>query len=386
MRRLKILFVTPWYPTKEQPVAGVFVREHAKAVRLYDDIVVLHSAGLHPRINGFYQTERESDESITESIPTFRVWYRYTSIPKTKYLSYIVSVLKGFQYVLSNGFRPDILHAHVYGAGMPTALIGRLYKIPVVITEHFTGFKRKVLSRTEILKAMIAFRMADMVLPVSSLLKEAIEVYGIQAKFEVVPNVVDTALFSPNSDRDCPHNPKRILFVGLLDASHKKGIPYLLAALARLQQERKDWVLSIVGDGPARAEYEQLVVKGNIAEKVTFHGLRTKIEIATLMRQADLFVLPSVFETFSIVTAEALASGIPVLITRCGGPEEFVTEDSGLVVPSGDEEALCRGLEYMLDHLSNFSSTKVADSVRERFSSEHVGKQLHSIYMTCLIK
>jgi hypothetical protein len=60
-------------------------------------------------------------------------------------------------------------------AGVPGVLIGKLYGIPVVITEHFTGFARKVLSRAEILKAMFAFRLADRVLPVTSLLQKAIE-------------------------------------------------------------------------------------------------------------------------------------------------------------------------------------------------------------------
>jgi glycosyltransferase involved in cell wall biosynthesis len=111
-------------------------------------------------------------------------------------------------------------------------------------------------------------------------------------------------------------------------------------------------------------EYEQAAAILSIAERITFHGMKSKQEVAEFMRQADLFVLPSLFETFSIVTAEALSTGIPVLATRCGGPEEFVNEDVGLVVPPGDEEALCKGLDYMMDNLEKFNPNKISSYAR----------------------
>ena len=74
------------------------------------------------------------------------------------------------------------------------------------------------------------------------------------------------------------------------------------------------------------------------------------------MQQADLFVLPSIVETFSVATAEALATGTPVLVTDCGGPTEFVTPEVGCVVPTSDPEALCAKLNVMLDSLVQYPS------------------------------
>jgi len=59
--RLQVLFITAWYPTKEHPVWGVFVREHAKAVRLYDDVAVLHGAGVDPNLQRLWRVEQETD-------------------------------------------------------------------------------------------------------------------------------------------------------------------------------------------------------------------------------------------------------------------------------------------------------------------------------------
>ena len=77
---------------------------------------------------------------------------------------------------------------------------------------------------------------------------------------------------------------------------------------------------------------------------------------------------------------EALASGTPVLATRCGGPEEFVTKDVGLLVSPGDPKTLCEGLDYMLDNLHRYSRRRISEYAIERFSAEHVGAQLHRVY------
>jgi hypothetical protein len=215
---------------------------------------------------------------------------------------------------------------------------------------------------------------------VSKSLQKAIEAYGIKTKFQVIPNVVDTDLFNPGSFSQPEAHLKRLLFVGLLDRSHNKGVPYLLKALAQLREYRDDWVLDIVGDGPARVEYEAMSASLELVDKVIFHGLKTKKEVAEFMRQADLFVLPSLFETFSLAAAEALATGTPVLATRCGGPEEFVTDEVGLIVSPGDANALCKGLIDMCGNLERFKRAKISCYAADQFSPTKIGAELHNIY------
>ena len=229
--------------------------------------------------------------------------------------------------------------------------------------------------------AWLAFRQAKLVLPVSFALQKAIERYGIRAHFRVVPNAVDTALFFPPANRPHDHNSKRMLFVGLLDSDHKKGVTFLLQALAQLRQQRDDWRLDLVGDGPARGEYERLAVDLRLSDKVTFHGLKSHQEVAGFMRQMDFFVLPSLVETFSVVTAEALATGMPVVATRSGGPEEFVTEEVGMLVAPGDVEALAVALHEMLDRFQDYRSETICNYARERYSHEVVGRMLHDVYL-----
>jgi glycosyltransferase involved in cell wall biosynthesis len=376
--RLTVLFITNWYPTREEPARAVWVREYAKAVRLYDDVAVLHCAGPDLVLKRLWRIEQETSESLGEGIATYRVSYRPSPIPGTSYFSYAWSLFRAFRHLVQQGFRPDIIHVHIYDAGGPAVLIGRLYRVPVVVSEHFSSFPRRLLGPLDVLKAWVAFRWANAVLPVSHALQEAIRRYRLHARFHVIPNVADTTLFFPSSDIGREAARKRILFVGQL--APVKGVPYLLRALSDLGHRRDDWHLDIVGDGEARREYENLAVDLKLHDKIAFHGLKARHEVAAFMRRADLFVLSSLCETFSVPAAEALATGTPVLATRCGGPEEFVRDDVGLLVPAGDADALCKGLDYMLDHLHAYSREGISQYARDRFSPETVGAQLHAVY------
>ena len=360
------------------------MRELAKAVALHEDVVVLHCAGPESNLHKFWCMQKEMDETVTSGISTYRVWHRRLMAKKISYVVYIWSVFKAFRQMVSENFRPHIIHAHSYDAGLPSILIGKLYRIPVIVTEHSTAFPRKLLGRSGPHIAKLVFENIKVAITVSKSLQRAIEEYGIRANFQVIPNAVDTDLFNPGSFPKSENHLKRLLFVGLLHLSHKKGIPCLLNALAMVREHRDDWLLEIVGDGPARAEYERMAVDLGLVDKVTFHGLKSKEEVAEFMRQADIFVLPSIFETFAVVAAEALATGLPVLATRCGGPEDFITDDVGMLIPPGNVSALCSGLDYMLNHLETFSSEHISSYARKRFSTQTVGERLHRLYMDCL--
>ncbi|HKW67557.1 MAG TPA: glycosyltransferase [Terriglobales bacterium] len=379
MDRLKVLVVTNWYPTKQYPARAVWVRELAKAAAIYDHVRVLHCAGPAPDLSGAWKIEQENHEVIREGIPVYRVWYRPPRIQKMTYLIYLRSMLRAFRHVGQEGFRPDVIHVHVYDAGGPAVLFGRLNHIPVVVSEHFSSFLRRALGRLDIFKAWLAFRGANLVLPVSRALQRAIEDYGIHARSQVIPNTADTTLFSPALTRNGA-NTKRLLFVGQL--TEARGVSYLLRAVSHLHQKRDDWQLDIVGDGDAKPEYERLAADLRLCDKVAFHGLKTRTEVAEFMRRAQLLVLSSLCETFSAPAIEALASGIPVLATRCGGPEEFITRDVGLLVPPADEDSLYQGLDYMLTNLHLYSSQKISQYAAERFSPEVVGAKLHAIYQS----
>jgi len=380
MEKLKVLFITDWYPSQSEPVAGVFVQEHAQAVKPYADVMVLHCVGGRNDIKGCWTIEREQDVALTQGITTYRMWHRVSKLSPT--LMYVWGTLKAYKYILASGFQPDIIHAHVFTAGVPAVIIGMLNHLPVVITAHSTSFPRKALNRFGVSLARFAFQRAATVLTVSHALQRAIKAYDIQACFAVIPNAIDTKIFYPLSIPKDSKSPAKLLAVGMMHTSHKKGIPVLLRALAALKLKRQDWYLDIIGDGSTRVEYEKLASDLGLASQITFHGVRPRDDVATFMREATVFVLPSLFETFSVVTAEALASGTPVIATRCGGPEEFVRDGiDGFLIPPGDVQALENALYKMLDNVHLFKTSIIAQNACEYFAPEIIGRHIHQIYI-----
>lgn len=380
---MNVLFFTSWYPTRAHTYGGVFVREHAKAVRnAGHKVVVLHLAGPYPvRDDSLWTMDEEPDPSLSEGVEAYHVFHRQFPVRGASYGLYLWSAVGAYRRLRGNGFRPDVIHAHVYGAGVPAAVVASRYRLPLVITEQFTGFPRRSLSRVEVRKARYAFNRASRALPVSRHLREAIRNYGIDVPFEVVPNVVDTSLFfPPDVERKEEGVERRLIFVGNLEPSQHKGFPTLLRALVCLRERRRDWRLDVIGEGPERSAYERSSAALGLREHVTFYGSQPKSVIAQMMRAADLFVLPSRFDNLPCVIVEALASGLPVVSTTVGGIPELVDERSGRLVPPEDPIALADALNDMLGQVEKFDRTAIGAAARKRYSLEVVGEQLSRIY------
>lgn len=417
-KRLKVLFLPAWYPSEANPIAGIFIREHVQAASIYNEVVVLY-AYMDPtqrskklsritdntedniriiriRYRGFLSnlkkfaaklkvSERESNffKTYNKIISILLGVIKVPFVLLTGFLYYL-SIFIAFRSLIKSGWKPDIIHAHVFTVGVPAVILGRLYKVPVIITEHWTGFIRHNLTLFNRFKTRFAMNKAQIILPVSGGLKQAIQAYGVQNRFVIIPNAVNTDIFYPISLQSTivPKRVKRLLQVAIL--SPAKGIPYLLESLNRIKQERQDFHLDIVGDGPNRAEYEEQAKKLELQNIVQFHGRKTKEEVSEYMRRCDFFVQPSLFETFGVVYIEAMACGKPVIGTNIPGPKEIINEDVGVLIPPEDVEALKRVILYMLDNYQNYSSQKITQYAKERFSHQTVGKMLDNVYKELL--
>ncbi len=375
---MNILVLTPWYPTREHISNGVFVREFAKSVQKYCNVTVLHCGISDQTISHWWALAEEHDASLTDGIPTYRVLFRKSPIKGCSYLRSIFSVYLATKELSKEQGRPDVIHAHVYSSGWAALLVGRMSGIPVIITEHFSGFARGLLSRRQIYEARIIFRMADAVLPVSLALQKTLQEKGVKAKFQVVPNVINTNLFYYLPSQSPQNSMLRLLAVSSL--VRNKGLEYLFQALKMVEWMGRPWHLDIAGDGPEAEQHRQVVRDLGLLENVTFHGTVAKEEVAKMMRAADIFVLPSLIETFSVATAEALASGLPVLVTRCGGPETFVTERTGMVVAPGSAKELADALTKMIEILPSYDRTSIANNAKRKFGQESIGATLYDLY------
>jgi glycosyltransferase involved in cell wall biosynthesis len=377
----KVLIATRWYPSEESPANGLFVKEFVKATALHNNVVVLFG---ELTSSGHSRFPYEISDRVEDGIRTVRFIYKRRFMKLHRLINFIAST-HCLMNIMIEDERVDIIHLHVYLASLPAVIFAKLYRIPLVITEHYTGFVRQILTVSERILARIIMRSATIILPVSNYLKKYIQPYAPQARFEVVSNIVDSSMFkSTNAVIKDKDEQKLILTVGRLDPA--KGTSYLLEALSLLKTIRKDFFLNIIGDGSIRKELEQKAKSLELDDFVQFHGIKLKSQVAGFMSKCDFFVLPSLFETFGCVIIEAMACGKPVVATNIGGPDEIVTQQTGILVKSANAESLKNGLEYMLDNYHKYSATDISRYAGEAFSLEHIGQKLNQIYNDILAK
>lgn len=164
---------------------------------------------------------------------------------------------------------------------------------------------------------------------------------------DIIENGVDNRFFAP-ADRGKETDRITILFVSRLIEG--KGLQYLIPELSRIrecvyQSTGREIELVIVGDGPYRAALEELTAKMEVCGLVRFEGRKDKEQVRQYYQAADIFVLPSLSEGMPNVVLEAMASGLPIVMTPCEGSKELVT-DNGIIA---SQEALPNALIRLCD-------------------------------------
>ncbi|HKJ03265.1 MAG TPA: glycosyltransferase, partial [Longimicrobiales bacterium] len=207
-----------------------------------------------------------------------------------------------------------------------------------------------------------------------------------RVRTQVIPNVVDDRVFRPGLAE--ARVPDRILFVGAI--RRVKGFDILVRAIPEIVRHRSGVHVEVVGE-PYYAAYRKdaaddmrLARELGVADRIHFVGPTTPEGVARAMEAASVLAVPSRRESFSAVTAEALACGTPVVATRCGGPEEIIGEGMGEVVSPGSPSELARALLDVLSRPEAFDPSELhADMVR-RFGRTTVAGKLEALYADVL--
>ncbi len=116
---------------------------------------------------------------------------------------------------------------------------------------------------------------------------------------------------------------------------------------------------------------------------ITFESEKKPSEIAELMQQADCFLMFSNYESFSVVIAEALACGLPIIATDAGGISSELTKDYGIIIKPNDEAALQEAMIYMISHHTEYDK-QLLSAYADKFSYENVGKSYYNLYQEIL--
>jgi glycosyltransferase involved in cell wall biosynthesis len=388
----RILVVARWYPSHDDPGSGSFVS---------DEVAALRAAGIDVVVASWENADLRSRDGEVEAIrrPAVAAWARAVAqadalsaprawgagvpvaripvlhpggrLPARVAIDSHAALLVPFATALAERWPFDLVHAHVgIPEGAAAARVAAALGLPLLVTEHSSSATEQ-LEEEDARSAYLELRGdGRRVVAVSRALAARLETsLGLErGAIPVVPNIIrfDGFPLGVPGDRD----PEELLWVGA--RREHKGTDLLIRAVAIAREQRPGLHLRLVGRAPDQAgdkPWRDLAEQVGLGDAVAFEPPTDRAGVAAAMRRAGIFVHPSPYETFGMVAAEALASGLPVAARRSGGVEEILAgEDVGAELADGDDPAaLAAAILRLRSRLTEVDPAAIRSAVTGRF-------------------
>jgi glycosyltransferase involved in cell wall biosynthesis len=279
----------------------------------------------------------------------------------------------------------DLIHSHLPDENFYAAIASKLAGVPAITTYHgmiHTGFKPRI-------KLTAVKYLSASVVAVSDHLVAQLRQQGFDpARLHRIYNGLDTTRYRQSRVGALRHElglPITVRLVGTVaNFRVTKGYPYLAEAAQRVCSQFPDVHFVAVGEKDAEIfpALDRQLNDLKIADR--FHVLGFRPDVPAMLSEFDVFVLASSSEGFSISTIEAMAAKLPIVVTRCGGPQEIITQDvTGLMVPIADPAALGESIAALLSDpaRSGAMAVRAQADAQARFSINSMIGQYQRLYM-----
>ena len=382
-RPIRVLTLTPFYPSEHDDAGGCFVAE---------PLDWLAKAGVVNTVFAVQPFYRNKLRARGSGVPA--QWLRYFSLPGGFGLptagAFLFAGIVGRVRELQRAQGIDLIHAHGplpcgHAAMLLSAELGLPYVVSVhgldaFSTEQVSGragdWCRRISQRV--------YRSSRRAICVSEHVREQVlEGTGSSCRTSVVYNGVDPELFSPGAEASS----KEFVVLSVGNLIPIKGHEVLIRAVASLALEFPALTLEIIGEGGERARLETLTGELKIAERVRFLGRQSRREVAAAMRRCTVFALPSRYEGLGCVYLEAMSTGKPVVGCRGQGIAEVIQHGSnGFLVGPDNEKELTLALAMLLRDEPRRRNLGAAarDTILEGLTLAHQAERLARIYRECV--
>ena len=310
-------------------------------------------------------------------------------------ISFVIAHYLGWKKIKQVWGKPDLIHVNVIDRAGYIALLFKYFKkIRYVITEHSTpdiNYLRGITNKTKIslrfLKSLV-IKNSEFMNVDSQASLEYYKKAGFKGNLGVIKNVVEIKPeFLVKKERIKKDNIKRAVHISILN--ERKNVTDIIRAFDHIcnKLNRKDVEFHLIGEGEQKAQLESLAEEfGLLNKNIFFHGFveeNIKLEILT---SSDFHILNSDEEGFSVVTAESILYGIPVIATKCGGPEDFVPKEVGILIERRNLQQLIDAIIYMMDNSQNFDPAVLQEYGKKNFSPEVICDDTYNVYKNALRK
>ncbi len=384
MRKLRGLAFAKQFPNPAEPLRGLFVMDQVMATRGEVDWSVIAPVpyvprALAPLLGRPFVKGPDVVSGIDVARPRYPVLPRrilYSSVGRSMGLA----AARSLRRTLDRD-EVDFIHAHALYPSAAAAVIALGQRdVPLVVTVHGSDLYTNVVRPSWKHCLTPVIERASRIICVSERLKNDLshEFPDAGDRVVVIPDAYDDERFALIRRANPDGRGLRLLSVGNLRPV--KGHDVLIRAFASAIDAGLDASLTIVGQGSEGESLAALAASLRCADRIRFTGALGEKRLLDEYAKADAFVLASRSEGFGVVYTEALATGLPVIATRCGGPEDIVTEADGRFVPVEDASALADALLDLPHEITGYDPPSIAARARTRFSRAAVGERLVELY------
>ena len=347
----KVLHVTNWYPNKWDNVEGIYVKEQFDVFSRVTDGRLLHVRVRNAPVLLKYEHVRYSENEEGYYLLTRFTSFKIIEILTTLLLLWALMRTKYKQY--------DLLHFHIaYPLLIHYYLWKKWIKVPIVLSEHWTAYHfnfhmPKTTSKLDSIKRI--FGQGIPLITVSKALLKDIQQFSGHASFPttVIPNIINKRFFRPIEFKKV-RNAVPTFFIVNIWTDMKNPFP-LLEACVELYKSGGAFHLKIGGYGVLLDSMKRFVEQNNMQNSITFLGKLNKEEIAKEYSLCDAYLFASKYETFSVVCAEALCSGTPLMGPNMEAVLEYTRPDDILVVEQNNSVGWVEALKRYVDFISKFT-------------------------------
>ncbi|MHB1472346.1 MAG: glycosyltransferase [Dermatophilaceae bacterium] len=359
---MRVLAVTTWYPSPQDPVAGIFVKRHLEAIAARHELYLahlVHGVAGSPVARG-EQAQRDPRIQVLSLAPGSL----FASARALR--SYAAEV------------QPDVVHTMVFSS-LPAGALVRLGRA-WVHTEHWSGISDPSSVSPGWARAARArhlLRAPDIVTTVSSYLQEAVQPFTRKGSAVVVPNVV---VGPPQALARSPQPAGRMNLLAVGSLNPIKNPILAVGTLAELRRRGFDVHLRWVGSGALDSAMRECAQRLGVSDRLELTGQLPPDALTTHHRWSTCFFLPTQHETFCLGGAEALLHGRPVVLGARGGQRDFVTRDVGSLVTEQSAAAYADAVVDVHRRLGGLAPERFATPIRARFSPEVVAQEFDRVY------
>lgn len=370
------------FPSETSPQWGCFEKDQAEALAEYGHTVIMLSVdsrfGIRFRKYGLSIKEHNKVKSVNLFVipgAIMNFCQSFKRFIKKKEYDYV------YRKAVALFGEPDIIYSHYLFLSEFAVIIASKYRKPIVAIEHWSEINKLIIDKKVQLLGNRTYKFVDGLISVAEPLRDSIKRhYGIDSV--VVHNMTGKEFCF----HDRTHSSKVIKYISTGSLIYRKGFDVLISAFSKADLSSASWHLDIIGEGEERRNLENAILKSGLGNNISLLGKKTKNEIVKLLQESDVFVLPSRNENFSVAVLEALACGLPVIASVCGGIKECIDEQNGLLFPVDDVDALTNCIQKMQISCNSYDRKLIADNCKARFSPETIAKELTEVFETVLSK